>query len=885
MAQPLRPKLQRRTSGFFTAIPFTRWNQRALVLTLVCIAGLLLLLNTNSLLSSQAVKQQSIHHTGDFSLRKERYDIAKGSAELGGTTEPLGGIRNSVTRAPESILVTGWGLGTATAVGQVLSGVKLGMSKLTYKNTLGYKLAAEVMVNAQSLHYQLEDVDEDLRARVSKLVGPIVEMMARKPSRDNNSSLVVIPEALFFLPFFQHAAQRQNLTLAYLIVVQDGLDAIIAHDMEQMIGQIGPLFASETVIDRLCLARIRPWSWSSSFSHQQQNYFLQGETWQSTPPEYDELIRFPATTGSVWALGIRSEMVLSERKSKVRACSVQDDTALRAAMLWSVVHQVLFKVEYLSSIALEDISTLRIEDVVDRNDAFHETLRMLVPQHDDEYIREAVSRWGSSKSRVRKALPSFPGWRTAKQVDQVLLVQAAILLDERVQRALGYKALGANEYDSQASALFPSSGAAEENDLMVAALWPEIRDAPAVLPEPIVDAGYCEKKLSKVSPEGRKHLTLSVGVCLPSFIVLGAQKGGTDELAVWLNRNPYTRRLDGAVEVHYFDCLGRASGWDRKSCSRIRSSLMTSDSRAAKSNITSIKSNMFQWSEHREQSRYLTSWWREYLELGNLNYHGYVINKAQTFEKTPAYMDFANPFDMMRFLPSVRLLFLMRNPVDRFISSYFMICSGYYHDTTKECTYEELERHFDNFSGLDFDDPKQRSLEDTQSGSVAYRVKRGLVHSMYTLWLDTWRTAFPDRQIMVVFSEHFRVDPKATIYAIELFNGLNASRQHYDYSPQRTNSGLWTLGKDYSKANRPTHKSKPPARFYEKLVAFFRPWNKRLREQLESSDVFMGHESMLPKSLKFDFPPPSWLTGVATTAPETTSTTASEAGPLHEPER
>ena len=78
------------------------------------------------------------------------------------------------------------------------------------------------------------------------------------------------------------------------------------------------------------------------------------------------------------------------------------------------------------------------------------------------------------------------------------------------------------------------------------------------LPKFQVDAGSCWQDVTKPLQDYQKDsLTFPVGHCLPTFLVVGVQKGGTDELAVWLNFNVYQRRLDGGVELHFFDCVGR----------------------------------------------------------------------------------------------------------------------------------------------------------------------------------------------------------------------------------------------------------------------------------------------------------------------------------------
>jgi hypothetical protein len=57
-------------------------------------------------------------------------------------------------------------------------------------------------------------------------------------------------------------------------------------------------------------------------------------------------------------------------------------------------------------------------------------------------------------------------------------------------------------------------------------------------------------------------------------------------------------------------------------------------------------------------------------------------HRTLVFEKSPSYMDLADPRDVARLLPRAKFIFLSRDPVPRLMSAYYQYCE----------TYEGLER-------------------------------------------------------------------------------------------------------------------------------------------------------------------------------------------------
>ena len=109
-------------------------------------------------------------------------------------------------------------------------------------------------------------------------------------------------------------------------------------------------------------------------------------------------------------------------------------------------------------------------------------------------------------------------------------------------------------------------------------------------------------------------------------------------------------------------------------CSRYRDSSMKWDSKAADDKK---KKDKFTWKSVKTISPYLDDVaWEKYAKLGHLRHLDFHRRKTITFEKSPSYFDLANPLDVSRLVPSVKLIMLLRDPVSRLYSGYWHSCSG-----------------------------------------------------------------------------------------------------------------------------------------------------------------------------------------------------------------
>ncbi|KAJ1459772.1 P-loop containing nucleoside triphosphate hydrolase protein [Pelagophyceae sp. CCMP2097] len=126
--------------------------------------------------------------------------------------------------------------------------------------------------------------------------------------------------------------------------------------------------------------------------------------------------------------------------------------------------------------------------------------------------------------------------------------------------------------------------------------------------------------------------------CLPTFLVVGAQKAATGSLAEWLARHPLLRRARGprghADEPHYFDSLQASQNASR-------------------------------------QDALEASWRDRYLA----NFPPMTIGDAaagvSTFEKSPSYARYLAAVELASMLlPSAHVVFILREPVERALSAF-----------------------------------------------------------------------------------------------------------------------------------------------------------------------------------------------------------------------
>lgn len=176
-----------------------------------------------------------------------------------------------------------------------------------------------------------------------------------------------------------------------------------------------------------------------------------------------------------------------------------------------------------------------------------------------------------------------------------------------------------------------------------------------------------------------------------------------------------------------------------------------------------------------------------------------------TGEATPGYISHPHaPKRIFETIPKVKLIVLLRNPVDRAYSHYqHAVLLG-----KETLSFEEaIEAEPERLRG-----EKEKMIEDESYNSFYYGNCSYLSRGIYVDQLKVWLNLFPKEQILILNSENFSSDPPTTFRRVLEFLNL----------PD------WEC-KEYERFNTLSYsKMHPTTR--EKLVDYFAPHNQRLYE-------------------------------------------------------
>jgi hypothetical protein len=197
---------------------------------------------------------------------------------------------------------------------------------------------------------------------------------------------------------------------------------------------------------------------------------------------------------------------------------------------------------------------------------------------------------------------------------------------------------------------------------------------------------------------------------LPSFLILGAQKAGTTSLLAYLDEHPH---VDGPVtkEIHYFDLAA-----------------------------------------HRD-----VAWYRSHFPLRR--------EGAITGESTPYYL--LHPLVARRVrdaLPDVRLIVVLRDPVERAISHHnHEVALGYESLGLQEA----LDREAERLAG-----EEERLRTGERARSYAHQHYGYVDRGRYAEQLERWLELFARDRLLVLLSEELFADPVAAVHETQDFLGL-----------------------------------------------------------------------------------------------------------------
>jgi len=268
----------------------------------------------------------------------------------------------------------------------------------------------------------------------------------------------------------------------------------------------------------------------------------------------------------------------------------------------------------------------------------------------------------------------------------------------------------------------------------------------------------------------RRHINIKRRITgplrvLPDFLVIGAQKSGTTSLFNDLMSHPCIRR-PFRKEIHYFD-----------------------------------------------NSQYFKQgplWYRSHFPLMIHKYYSAKVRKLPfiTGEASPYYLFYPHtPKRVAQILPDVKIIVILRNPVDRAFSHYHHVVKK----GRESLSFEEAIRK----RGLELEIEIQKMVQDENYHSRTLKHQSYLLRGIYWKQLQNWFRFFPKEQFLILNSESYFREPVQEYRKVIQFLGL----------PKY-------ILKKFKKVNQGNYKSKMAKEMRGYLNEFYKPHNEKLYELL-----------------------------------------------------
>ncbi len=253
---------------------------------------------------------------------------------------------------------------------------------------------------------------------------------------------------------------------------------------------------------------------------------------------------------------------------------------------------------------------------------------------------------------------------------------------------------------------------------------------------------------------------------LPDFLIIGTQRGGTTSLYHYLEAYPSIKPAS-TKELHFFD-------------RRFEKGL---------------------------------SWYRGHFPTKIEKYYAQHIHGRAfvTGEASPSYLLHPHvPKRVAQALPQVKLIVLLRNPVDRAYSQYYhAIGLGY-----ETLTFEEAIKSEEKRTARE----REKILENEYYESHAYKHLSYLSRGIYVDQLQVWMDLFPREQFLILKSEDFYANPATALKQVLVFLGVSEAEAELRMQT-------------YKQYNNKTS-SKIDAGLRKRLIEYFEPHNARLYDLL-----------------------------------------------------
>jgi sulfotransferase family protein len=278
---------------------------------------------------------------------------------------------------------------------------------------------------------------------------------------------------------------------------------------------------------------------------------------------------------------------------------------------------------------------------------------------------------------------------------------------------------------------------------------------------------------NSLNASSQTYRTMTNGLrLLPDFLIIGGQRCGTSSLYYYLTEHPGIISAS-TKETHFFDeSFSKGIGWYR---AQFPSSFQ-------KMYVTNVLK-------------------RDFL----------------TGEGTPYYILYPHaPRRTFEIVPQVKLIALLRNPVERAHSQYWIEVKAGFETLSFE---EAIRTEHERIAG-----ELEKMRQDEHYYSHSLRHFSYLTRGIYVDQLQNWLRYYPREQLLILKSEDLYSNPAETMQKTLKFLGVAQVELNKEYKNYRRPSK-----KGYRKQVAPP---KMDAKLREYLVEYFRPHNARLYEFL-----------------------------------------------------
>lgn len=249
----------------------------------------------------------------------------------------------------------------------------------------------------------------------------------------------------------------------------------------------------------------------------------------------------------------------------------------------------------------------------------------------------------------------------------------------------------------------------------------------------------------------------------PDFIIIGAQRSGTTSLYNYLLQHPNIETPKRRKELHFFD-LFYSKGFN---------------------------------------------WYKSYFPLKIYKFLSLLLfrKKIISGEASPYYLLYPHaPKRVHAIVPKIKILILLRNPVDRAYSHY-------HHEKRRKTETLEFNQAVETEEERISSEYK-KILSNGNYHSKVFRNHSYLKRGIYVDQIKRWEHYFPKEQIMIIKSEDLFENPKKILNEVFQFIGV----KNYELNEYKI----------YYQGQKP--EIKPEINDY--LKSYFAPYNKKLYQYL-----------------------------------------------------